>query len=369
MAIRDALATRRLLTSEWYQQRWGRVFKLTGDQNAKIRYDNDQTGNRIAITVGGATGEKGDIRILDDPHNIDGSDSSAQLAAVADWYRNTWSQRGNAAHSPEIVIMQRLAKGDLSDFLLTEIGGFEHLLMPMRFEADRQYVTALGRDPRTQDGELLCPARFDEMAVQDKEKTLGPRHAPGQLQQRPTARGGTVIKREWFEIVSAAPAGGVCCRGWDLGGSVDGDPSAGVKLRQVNGLWYVEHVVCIRDVASAVERVIRATASQDGRNTAIDLPQDPGQSGKMQASYLVGQLQGYRVHTSPESGAKDVRFEAFASQAAAGNVKLVEGPWNGAYLDELELLWSIGCPDDQADATSRAFHFCLPRSRHRAILV
>ena len=363
LSIRDALASRRLIVSDWYQARWGRIFALTGDVNAKQRYENNQTGLRVAVMVGGATGEKGDVRILDDPHNVNDILSETTRQTVTDWYRNTWSQRGNQADSPEVVIMQRLSKGDLTDFLLTEIGGFEHLNLAMRFEADRRCVTSIGfADPRLHDGDLLCPTRFDDAAVQAKEKTLGPRHAPGQLQQRPVARGGTVIRRDWFEIVPAAPVGGVSVRGWDLGGSVDGNPTAGVKLRWVEGIWYVEHVVTRQAPTHDVERLLKITANQDGPDTEQSLPQDPGQAGQAQAQYLIGQLVGYRVHASPESGAKDTRFEAFASQAAAGNVKLVEGPWNGAYLDELELLWA-GDRDDQADATSRAFHRILAGSK------
>ena len=42
------------------------------------------------------------------------------------------------------------------------------------------------------------------------------------------------------------------------------------------------------------------------------------------------------MHFSPESGNKIERAGAFSAQAEAGNVKLVKGGWNEAYLDELE---------------------------------
>ena len=57
LSIRDNLKARRLVQSPWYQERWGHLFKLAGDQNAKQRFENDQTGYRIATSVGGtATG-------------------------------------------------------------------------------------------------------------------------------------------------------------------------------------------------------------------------------------------------------------------------------------------------------------------------
>lgn len=60
LAIRDNLKARRLVQSPWYKERWGHVFSLSGDQNAKQRFENDHTGYRIATSVGGtATGEGG----------------------------------------------------------------------------------------------------------------------------------------------------------------------------------------------------------------------------------------------------------------------------------------------------------------------
>lgn len=47
-----SIRCRRLILSEWFQARWGHLFKLVGDQNTKGRFDNDKTGYRIATTVG-----------------------------------------------------------------------------------------------------------------------------------------------------------------------------------------------------------------------------------------------------------------------------------------------------------------------------
>lgn len=61
LAIRDSVKCRRLIQSEWYQSRWGHIYRLTGDQNAKERYENTRGGVRLATSVGGtATGEGGD---------------------------------------------------------------------------------------------------------------------------------------------------------------------------------------------------------------------------------------------------------------------------------------------------------------------
>lgn len=61
LATRDAVKSRRLIQSPWYQKYFAESFRLTGDQNQKTRYENDKTGYRIATSLGGlATGEGGD---------------------------------------------------------------------------------------------------------------------------------------------------------------------------------------------------------------------------------------------------------------------------------------------------------------------
>ena len=41
LSIRDNLKARRLVQSPWYQERWGHMFKLSGDQNAKQRFESN----------------------------------------------------------------------------------------------------------------------------------------------------------------------------------------------------------------------------------------------------------------------------------------------------------------------------------------
>jgi len=55
-------------------------------------------------------------------------------------------------------------------------------------------------DPRTEEGELLFPARFPEDVVDRDERVMGTYATAGQFQQSPTPRGGGVIKTEWWQL-------------------------------------------------------------------------------------------------------------------------------------------------------------------------
>jgi predicted phage terminase large subunit-like protein len=200
LSTRDSRKCRSVIGSPWYQARWGEQFSLTGDQNAKTRFDNDQTGYRIATGVRGSnTGEGGDIVVVDDPHNVKERDSRKKVEDTLTWWDEVMSTRLNDPRTgAKVIVMQRVAEGDLSGHVL-EQGGYEHLCLPAEFEPQRRCTTSLGwSDPRTAEGELLWPQRIGAREVADFKVRLGPLGYAGQFQQRPAPAGGARFKREWF---------------------------------------------------------------------------------------------------------------------------------------------------------------------------
>jgi predicted phage terminase large subunit-like protein len=356
LAVRDNLKCRRLLQSEWYQARW--PIKFTGDQNAKTKFENDQTGFRECMPFGSMTGSRGDRVLLDDPLSVDSANSDADLEAARLTFTEALPTRVNNEASAIVVIMQRLNEKDTSGIILNEDLGYTHLMLPMRFEAERRCTTFLGfTDPRKVEGELLFPERFSEVTVKALEKQMGSYATAGQLQQRPAPRGGGLYKRHWFNVVQAVPLGTKMIRGWDFAATEGaGDYTAGVKLgRTKEGRFIIVNATRAQLSPAGVDRLIKSTASQDGYTCAQSFPQDPGAAGKAQATYQVGQLAGYIVASSTESGSKWIRALPMAAQAEAGNVDILEGDWNTEYLDEL-CEFDHGKYDDQVDATSRAFN-------------
>jgi predicted phage terminase large subunit-like protein len=202
LAIRDGLRMRRLITSDWYQKRWGDRVQLTGDQNAKTKYENTATGFRQAAAAGSITGSRGDRVIIDDPLSVDGGNSEAILASTATWFLEAVPTRlNNPATSAIVLVMQRLSEGDTSGIILDRgLAGWDHLMLPMEYDPTRAQPSLLGiEDPRQEDGELLFPARFSRETVERDKKIMGPYATAGQFQQTPTPRGGGVIKAGWWE--------------------------------------------------------------------------------------------------------------------------------------------------------------------------
>jgi predicted phage terminase large subunit-like protein len=364
LAIRDNMKCRRLITSQWYQRLW--PVKLTSDQNAKGKFENSATGFREAMAFGSMTGSRGDRVILDDPHSVDDANSVVTLEADVRTFREALPTRVNNDQSAIVIIMQRLHEKDVSSVAL-ELG-YEHLCIPMRYEAGRSKWSVGTGDPRTRDGELMFPERFSEATVCELEKSLGAYATAGQLQQRPAPRDGGLIKAAWLEPIRAMPNDvRRTVRAWDLAATkkatgTDPDWTAGVKMsRTATGLFIIEGCRRFRGSPMDVEQAVIGQATIDGPRVTLRLPQDPGQAGKAQAEQFVRKLAGYPVKTERPTGDKATRFTPFASQAEAGNVRiLVTGDaasdaWIQPFIDELTL-FPAGSHDDQVDATADAFN-------------
>ena len=204
LSVRDSVKCRRLIDSKWYKEHFGEVFKLTGDQNQKQRFENDKTGSRIATSVDGAlTGEGGDIIIIDDPHNVREAESSAVREGVLDWWDQAMQTRLNDPKTGAfVIIMQRVHENDLTGHILrNEYNEWDHLCLPARYELGHPSPTKSSlnfTDPRTKENELLWPERVDHKTLDSLEKSLGSYASAGQLQQRPMPKGGGILKAEWW---------------------------------------------------------------------------------------------------------------------------------------------------------------------------
>lgn len=237
LSLRDSVKCRRLIESPWYQELWGDRFKLVSDQNTKTRFDNDKSGSRLSTSVGSAlTGEGGNCIIIDDPNAAQEAYSEASIAATIDWWDTALSTRLNDPKTGAFVlIQQRLSEEDLTGHILSkDAGSWTHLCLPARYEWDRHSSTSIGwNDPRgcdeegnslvvidengnrlardadaagelsRREGLLLWPERMGEREISILEKQLGPDAAAGQLQQRPSPKGGGIIKDAWWQVWDA----------------------------------------------------------------------------------------------------------------------------------------------------------------------
>jgi predicted phage terminase large subunit-like protein len=219
---------------------------------------------------------------------------------------------------------------------------------------------------------FICASLDDNPALTDKDPTYRSSLMALPLHERERLLGGNwnirlsagmYFKRQWFEIVDAAPPG-EDVRYWDRASTEPGehnrnpDWTRGVRMRKgFDGYYYVMDVESERARPHGVRRLIRTTASQDGIEVPCVLEQDPGQAGVSDVDALVRYLAGYDVRTKNVTKKKEIRAKPFSAQCEAGNVRLVRGDWNEEYLSELEAFppEDDEIHDDQVDASSGAF--------------
>lgn len=123
-----------------------------------------------------------------------------------------------------------------------------------------------------------------------------------------------------------------------------------------DGRWVVLDIKRARLSPAKVERLVRRTAEEDGRDVRIAMEQEPGSAGKNNVSnYSRNVLPGFRFKGVRVTGKKEVRAEPLAAQVEAENVYINTGAWNSEFLTEFQS-FPTGAHDDQVDAVVGAFN-------------
>lgn len=227
---------------------------------------------------------------------------------------------------------------------------------------------------RLEDNPSLDPVEYDE-SLREMYPLEYRQLRLGDWEAKPE---GKMFKRGDFDVVPAedVPATARRVRYWDLAATEQttkgsaakrvGDPdwTAGLRLaRSQDGIYFVEDVVRVRRNPIEVEQIIAATAESDGRPVPIRMEQEGGASGKSLIShYRRNVLDGFAFEGVRATGSKETRAAPVSARTAAGEVRLVAGPWIEAFLDELAE-FPDGTHDDQVDALSGAFEFLAGKAR------
>ncbi len=376
LAIRDAVKSRRIIQSEWFKNLWGGAFKLSGDQNAKQRYENTLGGYRIATSVGGAvTGEGGDYVVVDDPHNIVEVDSDVIREGVIQWWDEVMSTRLNSPDTGgRIIIMQRSHQYDLAGHVL-EKGDYEHLMLPMEFETARACSTSIGFvDPRKEEGELLCPNRVGPETIKSLKLALGSYGWAGQMQQRPSAREGNMFHVDELNVVQTIKEKNVKkrWRSWDKAATDGGGKfTVGIRMgkykvprkngsfdkdgKERKSKYFIDDIVRGQWSTGVREDKIKLASKKDTKTVWIIIEQEPGSGGKSDAEATQKRLVGRHVELERPTGDKVARADPFSVAVENGEVDVLEAPWTFELIEELKH-FPQSKYKDQVDAGSMAFN-------------
>lgn len=349
-----------------YYQGWGR--SLRDDAAAVKHWETGQGGGLWAAGVGGpATGKGAHLGIIDDPIK-NAEDAASEVIREKQW--EWWQSVFYTRLEPEaavVMVLTRWNELDLAGRILDELASEDagpdaepwHVVHLPAIAEDKPpelpklcSVTPEWRSP----GEPLCAERYPLERLRKIERRVGPYFWAALFGQRPRPREGNFFKWAWFPIVEQAPAQARRVRYWDTAGTEGaGDFTVGALMsRTAEGVFYVEDVVRGQWSPARRDQEIVATAKRDretGRAAAIWLEQEAGVGGKERTLSTIKALAGFEVHAETVTGSKADRAEPLASQAEVGNVRLVRGPWNHAFLTTL-CSFPTGAHDDDVDAAA-----------------
>jgi predicted phage terminase large subunit-like protein len=387
LAVRDSVRCRRLLESRWYRERWGARVELASDQNLKQRFETTAGGARIATSVGGgATGEGGEIIVIDDPHKIEEIASTAAREGVLDWYDGTISTRQNDPRTgANIVIGQRLHERDLFGHLL-ESGEYEHLCLPAEYDPAHPFCWP--GDPRSRPGEPLWPERYGSAELARLKRRLGSFGAASQLQQLPAPAEGGIFKRHWWRFYD--PSGRLPCferflQSWDLtyGAGERADYVVGQLWGQIGADSYLlrqlRQRLEITETMAEIRSMSRSLQEQFRPQGTTKILIEKAANGAAVISMLQREIPG--IVAVPLQGSKLSRALAVSPQVEAGNVWLpgfasADGSgfdrgrteqWVQEFVRELET-FPHAAYDDQTDAMTQALlRLAVPMPRLRLL--
>jgi predicted phage terminase large subunit-like protein len=366
---------------------YARLFGTRSPELAKWRANHwgfeGAQGYVYATGVGGTvTGLGFGAAVVDDPHRSwEDAQSETKRQRAKEWWQGTFIPRLWEG-APIFFITTRWNEDDLAGQVLAEEGTVEEggrwkvLRYPALAEKEDEEngiaPDILGREP----GEPLAPSRYSKKYLEETREIVGPMVWAAEWQQRPTRPEGFLFKVGRFEIKDADEVPVDVCRVvnghavdiksgvrfWDLAatakakGKRDPDRLSGTLLSQdkEGHYWVLDQVLEQLD-PEQVDDIIQQTADLDGHPVKIRMEREPGASGKLLTADYARSLDGFDFEDMPHSGDKLVFADPWAKQVNAGNVYLLRGPWNKAYMAE-----HGGFPnaehDDQVDSSAGAHH-------------
>jgi hypothetical protein len=217
ISLKASGLSRDIIRSDRYRGYFPEI-ALRQDQDAKSDYANTLKGSRFSTSTNArAYGTHAHIIIIDDPIDPEQATSELESLRANEFLDNVRTRTVDKRITPIILVQQRLGENDPSAHLKETARAVRHLRLPATddypvepAELRRHYDDACG---------MLDPVRMDGSVLADMRRVLGPYKYAGQFGQDPRPREGGMFQKHWFDVVDAAPDGGVEVRGWDLAAS------------------------------------------------------------------------------------------------------------------------------------------------------
>ena len=331
--------------------------RIRADASRVEAFQTTEGGAMFAVGLGGAiTGRGAHVLLIDDYiKEIKEALSPTYREYVWNWFTTTAFTRLEPGGSC-IIIATRWHSDDLIGRILKHLASenWEYIEIP----AVARDGDLLGREV----GEALFPERYPIERLRELQATLGSIYFQALYQQRPVDETSKVTDGTWLKVIDNFPMdewGNLeFGRVWDLAGTEGGgDYACGTKVAysKISGNFYIVNVSRRQFSPGKLEKHVQAVATADGLDCPVRIEREPGSSGKAVIEhYQTNVLPAFQVSEMPATAAKVVRAQPFLAAAEAGQVFLIKGDWNDAFIREFDAFPSSK-HDDQIDTASGGF--------------
>lgn len=358
--------SQQIIRSNWFQRRYGDIVKIEQAEGGReaVRETMTSAGGAryITATEGTAVGKGLMIGIVDDPLKpMQAKEEKALQNAINFFEESIDTRRNDPSLAFVVVIMQRLAEGDLAGYLIEKYDGdkdFLHINLPAIQDGTEKvpYLDEfLKKHPEETNniykGGYLFGDRFDDNFIKKQQKK-GTIFWNTQYQQNPLPTDGLLFKREWFPKISFDEFAKLerlhhlrrtFVADTAYTDKTINDPTGMLTYTTYENTTYLinfttDHVDSA-NLPEWIEDYVQRNG-YDNRKSVITI--EPKGSGMVVIS-LLKKLTNLNVipYKYPPAAkvnvnmSKEIRAEAVVPMVESGRIVLVEGLWNEAFLAQV----------------------------------
>lgn len=346
LSNKHSLDCRLIMNSSWYKNLFPNTEIVKGE-NQKSKFVTNKRGFRFATSTGGtATGEGGDILIVDDPQNPSKINSKKYRNNTIEWFEQTFISRLNNKNTGAIVIvMQRLHEEDLCGYLLkNHPKQWDLLKLPAIDEAS---------------GIPLHKERDNLNSLNKLKLELGEYNFSAQYQQSPSSNKYSMVNKSWLKYFKNFDE--LCftqiIQSWDtaIKAKDEHDYSAGITIGVTNNNnYYILDVLRVKAEFPELVNLVQNYANKWKPKVILIEDKASGQS-------LIQTLTKLPIISIKPKFDKITRFASNTTLFEAGKIFIKEDSnWKNIFETEI-LTFPKSTNDDQVDALSQAFNYLKQR--------
>lgn len=356
--------TKEIILSEQYQTWYQSYFKIRFGKYLKFKkntervYENNFGGFRYATGTDGAVmGRHAHVILIDDPMNMRQSESEAYRKKANTFSVGALSTRKkNKKKTPTIMVMQCLHAMDTTGYMIEKAKEknkkIDHIVLPAKLSDNlkpkklaKYYVNGYF-DANRMSQEVLDEAKVD----------LGSFGFAGQFMQRPSPEDGGKVKREWWQYVDRKdlPADLVWHKMIDgaYTKNTKNDPTGIMTYafdEDTKTIYVLHWESAHREMPQLIKR-LKETWKQPEWSHESKHYIEPKATGHTLAQYIKEDVSQTAVLLTDKmtgklvSDGKEARLQKASPKIEAGQVILVRGHWNDAFIQEI-----CGFPNEEHD--------------------